>query len=183
MGHPRGGVYRCLDYAADILEEICIKEEVSKDRVVLHSDNASPMKDATMLATLQRLGVIPSFSRPGFSNDNPFSESLFRTLKYHPTYPFKPFSSLAEAREWVYHFVRWYNTEHLHSGIKFVTPDQRHSGEDVKILKNRSEVYTLTKIKKPHRWSRGIRNWKKDYEVLLNPERSKSFNLEFRAVV
>ncbi len=171
------------DYAADILEEIYIKEKVSKDRVILHSDNGSPMKGATMLATLQRLGVIPSFSRPGVSNDNPFSESLFRTLKYHPTYPFKPFSSLAEAREWVYHFVRWYNTEHLHSGIKFVTPDQRHSGEDVKILKNRSEVYALAKRKKPYRWSRGIRNWEKDYQVLLNPERSKSCNLEFRAVI
>ncbi|HIP82645.1 MAG TPA: IS3 family transposase, partial [Desulfocapsa sulfexigens] len=83
------------------------------------------MKSATMLAKLQDLGVMPSFSRPSVSNDNPFSESLFRTLKYRPEYPEKPFDNLIEAREWAHRFVNWYNKVHLHSSIRFVTPEDR----------------------------------------------------------
>lgn len=162
------------EYAADVLEAICIEEVIDKDQVILHSDNGSPMKGATMLATLQKLGVIPSFSRPGVSNDNPYSEALFRTLKYTPMYPSKPFESLRQAREWVNQFVKWYNNKHFHSGIKFVTPEQRHQGLDEEILKQRSEVYAKAKAEKPHRWSGEIRNWRKDYEVLLNPEKGKS---------
>ena len=154
-----------------------------KNKVILHSDNGSLMKGATMLATLQRLGVIPSFSRPGVSNDNPYSEALFKTLKYSPKYPFKPFDSLLEARTWVDDFVRWYNHDHLHSGIKFVTPEQRHVGKDEMILKHRTEVYAKAKERMPHRWSRGIRNWKKDCTVLLNPEKGKSLGKEFKAVI
>lgn len=161
-------------YASDVLEDICIREDIEQNQVILHSDNGGPMKGATMLVTLQKLGVIPSFSRPGFSNDNPYSEALFRTLKYRPTYPCKPFKSLKEAREWISHFVGWYNYEHLHSGIKFVTPDQRHQGVDEDILKQRTEVYLKAKAKNPHRWSGDIKNWKKDYEVFLNPEKGKS---------
>jgi transposase InsO family protein len=82
------------EYAADLLEAICLQEGINKNKMILHSDNGSPMKGATMLATLQRLGVIPSFSRPGVSKDNPYSEALFKTLKYSPKYPFKPFDSL-----------------------------------------------------------------------------------------
>jgi hypothetical protein len=85
-------------------------------------DNGSPMKAETMLATLQRLGVMPSFSRPKVSDDNAFSESLFRTLKYIPFYPQKPFASIEDARVWVHQFVAWYNQVHRHSGLKFVTP-------------------------------------------------------------
>ena len=87
-----------------------------------------------MLATLQRLGVVKSFSRAAVSDDNPFSEALFRTMKYRPGYPRKPFGSLEEARAWVEGFVRWYNTEHLHSEIAFTTPESRHSGADRKVL-------------------------------------------------
>ncbi|MBM3208312.1 MAG: transposase family protein [Chlamydiae bacterium] len=173
----------CSEYASDILEDVCRKEKIKKDKVILHSDNGSPMKGAMMLSTLQRLGVVPSFSRPGISNDNPYSESLFRTLKYHPIYPFKPFESVLEAREWVANFVSWYNNQHLHSGIKFVTPNQRHLGKDGKILQKRMQVYEEAKKRNPHRWSRGIRNWKKDCEVHLNPEKGKSSCLEFRAAV
>ncbi len=98
-----------------------------------------------MLATLQQLGVIPSFSRPSVSNDNPYSESLFRTLKYRPEYPEQPFSGLKAARDWVRFFVNWYNKEHLHSAIKFITPEQRHAGKDEEILTNRKEVYQQAK--------------------------------------
>jgi putative transposase len=89
------------------------------------------MKGATMLATLERLGVLASFSRPGVSNDNPFSEALFRTAKYRPDVPREPFADLAHASAWVAPFVQWYNHEHRHSAIRFVTPAQRHDGLDL----------------------------------------------------
>ena len=125
-------------------------------------------KGATMLATLQRLGVVPSFSRPRVSDDNPYSESLFKTLKYCPDYPSLPFSSLAEANNWVARFVHWYNNIHLHSGIKFVTPASRHRGEDQKILEDRKNVYEEARNKNPNRWSRNTRNWTRVKEVFLN---------------
>lgn len=160
--------------ASDVLEAACLAEGVQKEELTLHSDNGGPMKGATMLVTLQRLGVIPSFSRPGVSNDNPYSESLFRTLKYGPKYPENPFTSLNQAREWVSYFANWYNEEHLHSGIKFVTPSQRHRGLDKGMLEHRHLVYQEAKRKNPHRWSRGTRNWGAINEVLLNPERGKN---------
>ena len=90
-----------------------------------------------MLATLQRLGVVPSFSRPSVSDDNPYSESLFRTLKYCPSYPDSPFESIRHTREWVHKFVQWYNQEHRHSAIAYVTPGQRHTGQDIALLEGR----------------------------------------------
>lgn len=162
------------EYAADVVEAACYDEGIQKDQVILHSDNGSPMKGATMLATLQRLGVIPSFSRPSVSNDNPYSEALFRTLKYTPMYPAHPFSTLHSARDWVKSFVKWYNHAHLHSAIKFVTPVQRHEGKDEGILKKRKEVYLQAKNRHPHRWTRKTRDWSKNKEVLLNPEKCKS---------
>ena len=127
-----------------------------------------------MLTTLQKLGVIPSFSRPSVSNDNPYSESLFRTLKYAPIYPEKPFDTLLSARNWIGGFVRWYNYQHLHSGIKFITPIQRHKGYDEEILKQRTIVYLKAKAKSPNRWSKAIRNWSKIKEVKLNPDKCKN---------
>lgn len=162
------------EYASDVLEAVCLEERIKKDQLILHSDNGGPMKGAKMLVTLQRLGVIPSFSRPSVSNDNPYSEALFRTLKYAPIYPEKPFANLEEAREWVSTFVHWYNHKHLHSGIKFVTPSQRHTGDDEEILRQRTEVYHKAKRAHPNRWSKGIRNWDVIKEVLLNPEKCKS---------
>jgi len=137
------------------------------------SDNGSPMKGATMLATLQELGIMPSFSRPLVSNDNPYSESLFRTLKYRPEYPEQEFNDLLAARTWVEGFVRWYNTEYLHSAIKFVTPEQRHNGDDIKILEKRKHVYSDAKSKHPERWQSDIRNWEPVKVVRLNPEKQK----------
>ena len=159
--------------ASGLMTDICQREGILPDQVTLHSDNGSPMKGATMLATLQELGVIPSFSRPSVSNDNPYSESLFRTLKYRPEYPEKPFSNLLSARGWVQDFVDWYNFEHLHSAIQFVTPDQRHRGEDIEILAKRKRVYEQAKLEKPERWSGEIRNWKPVAEVYLNPEKQE----------
>jgi hypothetical protein len=128
------------------------------------------MKGATMLATLQRLGVVPSFSRPQVSDDNPYSEALFRTMKYRPGYPSHPFSSLAAAQSWVDGFADWYNSEHLHSGIRFVTPDDRHFGREEEILANRRNLYETARLKNPNRWSKNIRNWNPVETVYLNPE-------------
>lgn len=162
------------ELAADLMTDICLREGVKQNQVTLHSDNGSPMKGATMLATLQELGVVPSFSRPSVSNDNPYSESIFRTLKYRPEYPEKAFENLTAARVWVQGFESWYNCEHRHSGIKFVTPEQRHTGQDFEILKNRKLVYILARMQNPSRWSGDLRNWDHVGEVYLNPEKSKS---------
>jgi len=107
------------------------------------------MKAATLLATLQRLEVIPSFSRPGVSNDNPCSEPLFRTVKYCPHYPERPFDTLEHARLWMGEFTDWYNHRHLHSGIRFVTPAQRHQGQDIDILQQRDAIYQQTEHARP----------------------------------
>jgi len=160
--------------AGELMTDICQREGISPNQVTLHSDNGSPMKGATMLATLQELGVIPSFSRPSVSNDNPYSESLFRTLKYTPEYPGRPFLDLLAARTWVQGFVAWYNHQHLHSAINFVTPEQRHKGLDVAILAHRKQVYEQAKAKHPERWSGDTRNWEPVEEVYLNPEKKQS---------
>ena len=160
------------DHASTLIGKACLSQGVRPDQLVLHSDNGSPMKGATMLATLQKLGVVPSFSRPSVSDDNAYSEAMFRTLKYVPSYPRKPFEGLEQARLWVLGFVNWYNTQHRHSGIQFVTPEQRHLGQDEQILKQRQAVYEAAKCSKPGRWkSRATRNWDKIEEVWLNPPR------------
>jgi transposase InsO family protein len=156
--------------AGDLMHDICRRENLSPNQVVLHSDNGGPMKGATMLATLQALGVIPSFSRPAVSNDNPYSESLFKTLKYRPRYPDKPFADLSAARAWVDGFVRWYNGEHRHSAIQFVTPAERHAGLDAALLNNRIAVYQAAKARHPQRWTGSIRNWQPVQVVHLNPD-------------
>jgi len=156
-------------HASELISKACLTEGVQQDQLVLHSDNGGPMKGATMLATLQKLGVVPSFSRPSVSDDNPYSESLFRTMKYTPSFPAKPFESIGVARKWVLEFVEWYNGEHRHSGIQFVTPNQRHNGEDRDILENRKAVYKAAKERNPKRWSGDIRDWNSATEVWLNP--------------
>ncbi len=130
------------------------------------------MKGATMVATLERLGVLASFSRPGVSDDNPFSESLFRTMKYRPEYPHGPFADMAAARAWVVAFVRWYNTTHLHSAIRFVTPEDRHSGREALLLAHRRTVYAAARAQHPERWTTKTRNWDPVAEVRLNPPKA-----------
>jgi putative transposase len=156
------------DFSSALLTEICVRENIDKNQLSLHADNGGPMKGATMLVTMQRLGIMPSFSRPSVSDDNPFSESLFKTVKHCPFYPTKPFESIDEATAWVESFVVWYNTEHLHSAIRFVTPNSRHSGSDVEILEKRINVYENAKIKNPSRWSKSTRNWTRVASVKLN---------------
>ena len=167
MGHEVHDV-ESTEYSSQLIDSICFREGIKKHQLVLHSDNGGAMKGATMLATLQRLGVVSSFSRPRVSDDNPYSESLFKTLKYCPEYPTKPFGSIEEANAWVKKFVYWYNNVHLHSGIKYVTPASRHAMIDNEILENRKKVYEEAKLKNPNRWSRKTRNWNKIEKVYLN---------------
>lgn len=122
-----------------------------------------------MLATMQNLGVMPSFSRPRVSNDNAHAETLFRTA-YCPLWPQKPFATLDEASAWVQRFVQWYNEEHRHSGIRYVTPAQRHRGEAPELLRRRVALYKAARERQPGRWSGEIRDWTLAPTVWLNPE-------------
>ena len=159
------------DFAARVLERAVRAERGFTSPLVLHADNGSPMKGATMKVTMERLGVTASFSRPRVSNDNPFSEALFRTCKYMPGWPTQGFAAIDEARVWVQGFVRWYNFEHRHSAIRFVTPDQRHRGDDRPLLANRHHVYQRARAARPERWSGKTRCWTPIGPVWLNPER------------
>jgi putative transposase len=161
-----------MDHSAMLLAHACMIHGVQPEQLVLHSDNGGPMKGATMLATLHNLGVIPSFSRPSVSNDNAYSESLFRTMKYRPEYPSKPFENMEQAQSWVHGFVLWYNTQHLHSSIRYVTPDDRHFGREEHILANRRKVYEKARGRNPNRWSKSVRNWNPVHRVWLNPEKN-----------
>jgi hypothetical protein len=131
------------------------------------------MKGATMTATMQKLGIMPSFSRPRVSDDNPYSESLFRTMKYRPEYPSQPFTTVGAAQRWVDDFVLWYNTRHLHSAIRFISPDDRHYGREDEILAHRQQVYEKARKENPARWAGSTRNWEPIREVRLNPEKSQ----------
>jgi putative transposase len=165
-------VFDCesAEQAAELLEDICRRQRIAKNQVTVHSDNGGPMKGQTMLATMQRLGVAHSRSRPSVSNDNPFSESLFKTLKYRHQFPLEPLADLMQARRWVASWVHWYNEEHRHSAISFVTPAQRHAQIDQELLQTRAEVYELAKQRNPMRWSGQTRNWHFIDAVNLNPD-------------
>jgi transposase InsO family protein len=158
--------------AADLVSRACLRERISKGRQIpltLHADNGNAMRAVTLESRLEELGVLRSFSRPRVSNDNPYSESLFRTAKYRPDYPRRPFASVQEACQWVAAFVDWYNHRHRHSGIKFVTPHQRHNGEAVEICRHRAVVYEQARQRHPRRWSRSTRCWRQPEEVWINP--------------
>ena len=160
------------EWAADIVRDIAQREGFTPEQITLHSDNGGPMKGASMLAAMQALGIMPSFSRPAVSNDNPYSEALFKTLKYRPEYPAQPFADVTEARQWVSGFVDWYNFEHRHSAIQFVTPAQRHAGLDTAILAQRQALYQAAKARHPERWSQQTRNWQPVHVVYLNPNKT-----------
>jgi transposase InsO family protein len=160
-------------HAADLVHRTALAERISmfKKKPILHGDNGATLKATTVLMMLHWLGVKPSYSRPRVSDDNAFSESLFRTAKYRPEFPAKGFVDLDGARAWATQFVRWYNVDHRHSGIRYVSPAQRHAGEDITILAARHALYAQARERNPARWSRGTRNWAPFGPVALNPER------------
>jgi putative transposase len=163
--------HESADVAAMLITQTCSDGDIDPRGLVLHSDNGSPMRGSTMISTLQWLGVIPSFSRPHVSDDNPYSEALFRTLKHTPAYPRLPFADPTSASRWVAHFVDWYNSRHRHSGIRYVTPNERHDGRERAVLANRHQLYERARASNPERWTRCTRNWSPVGLVVLNPER------------
>jgi transposase InsO family protein len=162
-----------VEVAAAMFRRLKLKRNLRG--VHLHSDNGNPMKGSTMIVTLYNLGVIPSFSRPRVSDDNPYIESLFKTMKYTAGYP-GVFKSLDHAREWMAGFVNWYNTEHRHSAIGYVTPAQRGSGVDLEIYKRRNQVIEAARAEHPERWVNGVRKWNRKDVIVLNPKKEQSSN-------
>lgn len=163
-------VRECSKLAAEWITKAMAVENVTPAALTVHQDNGSPMK-GTLKASLENLGVLMSYSRPHVSDDNPYSESLFGTMKTRPEYPTKPFESLQAAQKWCDHFVRWYNESHLHSAIGFVTPLQRHEAKSEDILEKRRELYEKARCKKPERWAKETRRWEQPKIVYLNPDK------------
>jgi transposase InsO family protein len=161
------------DHAVHLVRRTALAEGIAALDIkpVLHGDNGSTLKATTVLAMLNWLGVKPSYSRPRVSDDNAYAESLFRTAKYRPEFPTQGFADLDEARAWAAGFVHWYNVDHRHSGIRYVSPDQRHAGHDHRILADRHALYTQARELNPARWSGNTRNWSNVGTVTLNPER------------
>lgn len=155
------------EHAARLIEQAVAREGIAGEPLVIHQDNGSPMKGSTYLAKLADLGIKPSYSRPGVSDDNAYAESLFRTCKYRPAFP-GAFARLEEARQWMLAFARWYNHEHKHRNLKFVSPAERHRRADRAIFARRTAVYEQARARHPGRWSRGIRDWSLPKEVWLN---------------
>jgi transposase InsO family protein len=149
----------CGELARDFFERVCRDEGISSgSATILHADNGAPMRSYTLAAKLAELGISLSFSRPRVSNDNAYAESWFRTMKYHQSYPLRRFRDLLSVRAWVDEFVDWYNAEHRHSGIKYVTPNQRHYGEADAICTIRQETYEQARQRHPRRWARSPRD-------------------------
>jgi len=171
------------DHAVHLVRRTALAESIATmdSKPVLHGDNGSTLKATTVLAMLQWLGVKPSYSRPRVSDDNAYAESLFRTAKYRPEFPAKGFASLDEARAWAAEFVRWYNVDHRHSGIRYVSPAQRHDGQDQAILAARHALYLQAKQRNPARWSGNTRDWSHIGVVTLNPEREAVVNMAANA--
>ncbi len=161
------------EHAAHLARRTALAEGVHAKpvRPVLHGDNGATLKATTVLAMLHWLGIEPSYSRPRVSDDNSFAEALFRTAKYRPEFPLKGFANLDAARQWAARFVHWYNQEHRHSGIRYVTPAQRHAGQDGPVLIARHAVDQDARQRNPQRWSGSTRNWTPAGAVTLNPER------------
>ena len=160
-------------HAVHLVRRTALSEGIAvmPSKPVLHGDNGSTLKATTVLAMLNWLGIKPSYSRPRVSDDNAYAESLFRTAKYRPEFPTKGFADLQAARLWAGDFVHWYNVDHRHGGIRYVSPQQRHLGEDHAILAARHALYVRSKELNPARWSGPTRNWKPIEAVTLNPER------------
>jgi putative transposase len=167
------------DHAVHLVRRTALAEGIAArdTKPVLHGDNGSTLKATTVLAMLNWLGIKPSYSRPRVSDDNAYAESLFRTAKYRPEFPTQGFADLAQARTWATEFVRWYNVDHRHSGIGYVSPAQRHDGRDQAILAARHALYLQAKQRHPARWSGNTRDWSHIGAVTLNPEREAIVNM------
>lgn len=168
-------------HSAELLRRTHLSENIAAQAspLVLHGDNGSPLKAATVLGLMHQLEITPSHSRPRVSNDNAFAESLFRTTKYHPNYPPDGFESLNHARQWAKDFVKYYNIEHKHRALNFVTPQEKHCGRDVELLEKRKKILEQKRSENPDRWiAKKVRNCAPTTSVNLYPIDNR--NLEKR---
>jgi putative transposase len=137
-----------------LITETCAKQQIARDQLTIHADNGGPMIAKPVALLMNDLGVLPSHSRPHVPNDNPFSEAQFKTMKYQPDYP-ERFGSLVDARTWAQAFFPWYNEEHHHSGIGFMTPAAMHSGEAARLFTERQRTLSAAYAAHPERFVKG----------------------------
>jgi transposase InsO family protein len=161
---------------ADVIEKAALRERLHGKPLVLHSDNGSPMRASVLLTKLHELGITASNSRPRVSDDNAFIEALFKTLKYTPRYPTGGFKCIEVCRQWTKQFVQYYNRQHRHKGISWVTPQERHEKLDVEILERRSRLYAAARKANPNRWSGDERKWIHINSVTLNGRKEPKIN-------
>lgn len=140
--------------AEELVAETCAREGITRDQLTLHADRGGPMIAHSLALLLTELGVEPSHSRPHVSNDNPYSEAQFKTLKYAPGFP-KCFGSLADARAWCQAFFDWYNQEHHHTGIGLLTPAVVHSAQAAAVQAQRQTVLSRAYLHHPARFVNG----------------------------
>ncbi len=139
------------ELAKRLIRESCEKQGIEPEQLILHADRGSSMKSKSVAFLLADLGVTKTHSRPHVSNDNPYSEAQFKTLKYRPEFP-QRFGCLQDAQSHCRTFFDWYNTQHLHSGIAMLTPQAVHYGEADAILKHRTEILKTARMKNPVRF-------------------------------
>lgn len=143
------------DLAKQLIAETARKQGIQPDQLTLHADNGSPMKGKPLSHLLVDLGITKSHSRPYTSDDNPFSEAHFKTMKYRPDYPDR-FRTIDDARRWVRAFFGWYNHQHYHSGLNLMTPASVHYGEAVAVQAQRQSVLSAAFESCPERFRRGM---------------------------
>lgn len=136
------------------IEQTILRYGVERDRLTLHSDRGAPMTAKEVANLLDNLGVAKSHSRPSVSNDNPYSESQFKTLKYRPDFPAR-FGSIEDARAFCVRFFEWYNAHHRHSGIALLTPEAVHFGTHHVVVKSRQSALEAAYLRNPERYVRG----------------------------
>jgi putative transposase len=159
----------CSELATRLIRETCDKQEVRPDQLTIHSDRGPAMKSQTVAQLLAALGVIKSHSRPSISNDNPFSESQFKTFKYQPDFPDR-FASYDEALAYCTEFFSWYNNQHYHSGLNMLTPASVHYGHAQQIVAQRNQTLQAAYDKHPERFVRGTPLQKQPpKDVWINP--------------
>lgn len=155
--------------ATRFVAKTCLREEIGMGQLTIHSDRGSPMTSKALAFLLADLGVTKSLSRPHVSDDNPYSESQFHTVKSHPTFP-ERFESLEEAQAFCKSFFDWYNNDHYHSGIGYMTPAVRHHGLDEECNRDRQEVLTQAYKENPERFVRGMpKTFKLPKAAWINP--------------
>lgn len=141
-------------YAKDLIEETCKRQDINGDSLFIHSDRGTAMTSKSVALLMADLGITKSLGRPQVSNDNPFSESHFKTLKYQPMFP-KQFGCLEDARQFCSNFFDWYNNEHYHSGISLMTPSMVHYGAAEECNRRRQKVLADFYDRYPERFVKG----------------------------